>query len=148
VLAPVLNVSGGRRFECGPRPRVFVLPYRVHHMYHPRESTYCVVNFASNFLRDDFSLTSLQMEEASIAEYPELTPFIYQDFVHFTFSKTELEEIQLLLERLHRWHAVRTLGTAVRPSRRRYGRLSVWRPNATPMSFAHSPTVASSAAPD
>lgn len=108
------HVIGGRRYECAPRSLVFVLPYRVHHMYHPPESTYCVMNFASNFLRDDFSLTSLQMEEASIAEYPELTPFIYQGFVDFAFDESEFEDIQALLARLHRLHAARTLGTPMR----------------------------------
>jgi AraC-like DNA-binding protein len=86
----------------------------VHHAYHPPEAKYTVMNFASNFLRDDFSLTSLQMEEASIVEHPELTPFIYQGFVDFAFDATEFAHISALLDRLRRLHAQRTLGTALR----------------------------------
>jgi AraC-like DNA-binding protein len=109
-----MHMIGGRRFEYGARSLVFVLPYRVHQMVHPPEATYCVMNFASNFLRHDFSLTSLQMEEASINEYPELTPFIYQGFVHFAFDEAGFAHIQSLLDRLHRLHAERTLGTPLR----------------------------------
>lgn len=108
------HMIGGRRFEYGARSLVFVLPYRVHHMFHSPDATYCVMNFASNFLRHDFALTSLQMEEASISEHPELTPFIYQGFVHFEFDEEAFAHIETLLDRLHRLHAERMLGTPLR----------------------------------
>ena len=50
-------------------------------------SRYQLINFSSKFLRPDFELSPLEMEEASIVKYPELTPFIYQGWFDFVFDE-------------------------------------------------------------
>jgi AraC-like DNA-binding protein len=104
----------GRRCESMPRSLVFVLPYRVHLAMVEPGTRYQLINFASNLLRPNFSLTPLAMEEASITQYPELTPFIYQGWVDFIFDPDEFAHIETLLHRLQSAHQHRTLGTLER----------------------------------
>ena len=75
---------------------------------------YQLINFASNFLRPEFALTPLEMEESSITKYPELTPFIYQGWLDFVFDADEFAHIETLLHRLQMAHRHRTLGTLER----------------------------------
>lgn len=108
------HLLGGRRCESVPRSLVFVLPYRVHLATIEPGTRYQLINFASNFLRPEFSLTPLEMEEASITQYPELTPFIYQGWLDFVFDADEFAHVETLLQRLQRAHQHRTLGTLER----------------------------------
>jgi AraC-like DNA-binding protein len=108
------HLLGGRRCESVPRSLIFVLPYRVHVAMVEPGTRYQLINFASNFLRPDFTLKPLEMEEASIAQYPELTPFIYQGWLDFVFDVDEFAHIEQLLQRLQNAHRQRTLGTLER----------------------------------
>lgn len=108
------HLLGGRRCESVPRSLIFVLPYRVHVAMVEPGTRYQLINFASNFLRSDFALTPLEMEEASITQYPELTPFIYQGWFDFVFDVDEFAHIEALLQRLQVAHRHRTLGTLER----------------------------------
>lgn len=108
------HLIAGRRLECAPRSLVFVLPYRVHLAPIAPGQRYQIINFASNFLRPDFRLSSLEMEEASIAQYPELAPFLYEGDIDFRFDEDEFAHISALLERLQALQLRRTLGTGER----------------------------------
>lgn len=108
------HLLGGRRCESVPRSLVFVLPYRVHLAMVEPGTRYQLINFSSKFLRPDFALSPLEMEEASITQYPELTPFIYQGWFDFVFDAAEFAYIEALLQRLQNAHGHRTLGTLER----------------------------------
>jgi AraC-like DNA-binding protein len=108
------HLLSGRRCESTARSLIFVLPYRVHVALPGPGLRYELINFASNLLRPDFGLTPLEMEEASIAHYPELTPFIYQGWVDFIFTEAEFAHIESLLKRMRELNARRTLGTLER----------------------------------
>lgn len=108
------HLIAGRRLECAPRSLVFVLPYRVHLAPIAPGQRYQIINFASNFLRPDFRLSSLEMEEASIAQYPELAPFLYEGDIDFRFDEPEFAHVCALLERLGELQKRRTLGTTER----------------------------------
>ena len=108
------HLLGGRRCESVPRSLIFVLPYRVHLAMVEPGTHYQLINFASNFLRTDFALSPLEMEEASITQYPELTPFIYQGWFDFVFDADEFVYIETLLQRLQDAHRQRKLGTLER----------------------------------
>lgn len=108
------HLLGGRRCESVPRSLIFILPYRVHLAMVAPGSRYQLINFSSKFLRPDFALTPLEMEEASIAQYPELTPFIYQGWFDFVFDPVEFAYIETLLQRLQKARNHRTLGTLER----------------------------------
>ena len=108
------HLLGGRRCESVPRSLIFVLPYRVHVAMVEPGTRYQLINFASNFLRHDFALKPLEMEEASITQHPELTPFIYQGWLDFVFDEAEFAHIESLLQRLRHAHQQRTLGTLER----------------------------------
>lgn len=105
---------GGHRREHPPHSLVFVLPYRVHVAKHDAAARYRVVNFASNFLRPDFALGSLEMEEASITLHPELAPFIYENWIDFVFDPAEFAHIEAVLDRLDALNRRRRLGTLER----------------------------------
>lgn len=108
------HLLGGRRCESVPRSLIFILPYRVHLAMLEPGTRYHLINFSCDFLRSDLALSPLEMEEASITQYPELTPFIYQGWVDFIFDPVEFEYIESLLERLKKAHSQRTLGTLER----------------------------------
>lgn len=108
------HLLGGRRCESVPRSLIFVLPYRVHLAMVEPGTRYQLINFSSKFLRPDFALSPLEMEEASITQYPELTPFIYQGWFDFVFDDAEFAYIETLLQRLQNAHTHRALGTLER----------------------------------
>lgn len=108
------HLVAGRRCESVPRSLVFVLPYRVHVAQPEPGLRYEVISFASNFLRPDFALTPLEMEEASIARYPELAPFVYQGWIDFVFDEAGFAHVETLLARMRALNARRTLGTTDR----------------------------------
>ena len=108
------HVLGGRRCESVPHSLIFVLPYRVHLAMVEPGSRYQLINFSTQFLRPDLALSPLEMEEASIVQYPELTPFIYQGWFDFVFDAAEFSYIETLLQRLQKAHGHRTLGTLER----------------------------------
>ncbi|MEY3612985.1 MAG: hypothetical protein RJB14_2707 [Pseudomonadota bacterium] len=108
------HLLGGRRCESGPHSLIFVLPYRVHLALVEPGTRYQLINFSSQFLRPDFNLSPLEMEEASITQYPELTPFIYQGWFDFVFDSEEFSYIESLLQRLQKARNHRTLGTLER----------------------------------
>ncbi|MEF7613195.1 AraC family transcriptional regulator [Aquincola sp. MAHUQ-54] len=108
------HVIDGRRCPYPPRSLVFVLPYRVHCAHHAADPRYYVINFATDFLRAGFALSPLEMEEASVAQYPELLPFVYEGYVDFVFDEPQFAHIRTLLERLAQLHARRTVGTLTR----------------------------------
>jgi AraC-like DNA-binding protein len=108
------HLLGGRRCESVPRSLVFVLPYRVHLAMVEPHSRYQLINFSSKFLRSDFALSPLDMEEASIAQFPELTPFIYQGWFNFVFDDAEFSYIETLLQRIKYSHTHRKLGSLER----------------------------------
>lgn len=105
------HLLGGRRIESVQGSIIFVLPYRVHLAMVEPGTRYQLINFSSKFLRPDFALSPLDMEEASIVQYPELTPFIYQGWFDFVFDEPEFSYIETLLQRLHDAHINRKLGS-------------------------------------
>lgn len=106
------HLISGKRCRYPARSVIFVLPYRVHCAWHESPSSaWYVVNYASNFLRPDFDMSPLEMEEASIADFPELTPFLYEGLIDFVFSEQEFAHIEALAQRLVQLNRHRTLGT-------------------------------------
>lgn len=115
VAGEAHHVIGGRRCRYPARSLIFILPYRVHYAAHELANPdYYVINFAANFLRQDFDLSPLEMEAASIAKYPELIPFLYEGYVDFVFSEQDFAHVSAILERLTELHQNRTLGTMER----------------------------------
>jgi AraC-like DNA-binding protein len=115
VAGEAHHVIGGRRCIYPARSLIFTLPYRVHCATHaPANSIYHVINFAADFLRQDFALSPLEMEDASIAQHPELIPFLYEGYVDFIFTEQEFAHISDILDLLTRLHQNRTLGTMER----------------------------------
>lgn len=115
VAGEAHHVIGGQRCRYPARSLIFILPYRVHYAAHELANPdYYVINFAANFLRQDFDLSPLEMEAASIATYPELIPFLYEGYVDFVFTEQEFAHVSAILDRLTQLHKNRTLGTMER----------------------------------
>ena len=115
VVGEAHHVISGKRCRYPARSLIFILPYRVHYAAHEvANPDYYVINFASNFLRHDFDLSPLEMEEVSIGEYPELTPFLYEGYIDFVFNDEEFAYIESILERMTSLHRQRSLGTLER----------------------------------
>ena len=115
VAGEAHHVIAGKRCRYPARSLIFILPYRVHYAAHELTNPdYYVINFSTNFLRQDFDLSPLEMEEASITEYPELTPFLYEGHIDFVFTEKEFAHILGVIERLTLLQRERTLGTLER----------------------------------
>lgn len=115
VAGAAHHVIGGQRFSYPARSLIFILPYRVHYAAHElADPEYCVINFAANFLRQDFDLSPLEMEAASIAKYPELIPFLYEGYVDFVFTEQEFAHVSAIIDQLTHLHKNRTMGTMER----------------------------------
>ena len=108
------QVISGQRRQYRARSLIFVLPYRVHCAYNPCEPSYTIINFATNFLRRDFDLSPLEMEEVSLTDYPELAPFLYEGHIDFGFDDQEFAHIQGLLRHMTALNHRRRLGTLER----------------------------------
>lgn len=108
------HVISGHRRPYPARSLVFVLPYRVHYAKHAPDPQYHVINFSVNFLRSGFAPSPVELEEASISDYPELAPFIYEGYVDFVFDEPDFDHIRSLLTRLTELNRRRTLGTLPR----------------------------------
>ena len=106
------HLISGKRCRYPERSLIFIMPYRVHCAAHEAaDPDYYVINFASDFLRHDFKLSPLEMEEASIAQYPELTPFLYEGYVDFVFSESQFAHIRSIIDHLSQFNQNRRLGT-------------------------------------
>jgi AraC-like DNA-binding protein len=115
VAGEAHHVICGQRRIYPARSLIFILPYRVHYAAHELgDPEYYVINFASNFLRQDLTLSPLEIEAASTVEYPELIPFLYEGSVDFVFSEDEFTHVGSILERLIELQKHRTLGTVER----------------------------------
>lgn len=115
VAGEAHHIISGRRCKYPPRSLIFVLPYRVHYAAHEQfNPDYYVINFATNFLRPDFDLSPLEMEEAPISKFPELAPFKYEGYVDFVFTEAQFSHVLDTLHLLSQLHHHRTLGTVER----------------------------------
>ncbi|WP_028216532.1 helix-turn-helix transcriptional regulator [Paraburkholderia oxyphila] len=85
----------------------FVLPYRVHLVPHPPGSRFVMINFSQQFLRPDLAIDPLDLEEVDLLTFPELAPFVYQEYLDFCFDEVEFGVIESLLERLFEENARR-----------------------------------------
>jgi len=109
------HVISGKRCRYPARSLIFILPYRVHYATHElAHPDYYVINFAANFLKQDFQLSPLEIEAASIVQYPELIPFLYEGSIDFVFTEEEFEHISNIIELLTELQKSRTLGTTER----------------------------------
>ncbi|SAK46034.1 AraC family transcriptional regulator [Caballeronia hypogeia] len=108
------HVIGGQRREHPSRSIIFVMPYRVHCAYNPPDARYHIINFAPQFLRPGLDLSPFEMEEASIFEYPELAPFLYEGHVDFDFGEAEFAYVQGVIRHMMTLNQRRGLGTLER----------------------------------
>lgn len=68
----------------------FVLPHRVHRVPHPPGSRFFIVSFNLRFLRPELDVDPLDLEDVSLARAPELAPFLYQEYMDFALTGTDL----------------------------------------------------------
>ena len=108
------HVIGGQRREHPSRSIIFVMPYRVHCAYNPPNAQYHIINFSPQFLRPGLDLSPFDMEEASIFEYPELAPFLYEGHVDFDFDEAEFSYVQGVIRHMMTLNQRRGLGTLER----------------------------------
>jgi AraC-like DNA-binding protein len=108
------HVIGGQRREHASRSIIFVMPYRVHCAYNPPDARYHIINFAPQFLRPGLDLSPFDMEEASIFDYPELAPFLYEGHVDFDFDEAEFAYVQGVIRHMMTLNQRRGLGALER----------------------------------
>jgi AraC-like DNA-binding protein len=90
----------------------FVLPYRVHVVPHPVGARYAIVNFDQGFLWPELAVEPLDLEEVSVARHPELAPFLFQEYVDFSFDEADFTRILRWLDELSALNRERGFATA------------------------------------
>ncbi|SFQ27034.1 AraC family transcriptional regulator [Variovorax sp. 770b2] len=90
----------------------FVLPYRVHVVPHPVGARYAIVNFDQGFLWPELAVEPLDLEEVSVARHPELAPFLFQEYVDFSFDEADFTRILRWLDELSALNRERGFGAA------------------------------------
>lgn len=116
-----VNVKGrGKHFIGGaphvfqPNSLIFVLPYRVHCTPDGLPDEYFMIDFAAGFLRPELMMPPIEMEEASVREFPELAPFSFQHILDYVFSDRDFAYICDLANRMMAIHLDRRMGTTER----------------------------------
>ena len=89
----------------------FILPHRVHVIPHPEDSDFVVINFSQTFLLPHLACDPMDLEEVSILQAPELSPFRFQEHLDFYLSEPDFAEVRQTLERMRALDANRRFGT-------------------------------------
>ena len=97
-----------RRFGRGTLS--FVLPHRMHVIPHPAGSRYCIINFDQRLLWPSLEVDSLEIDALPFGSHPELAPFLFQEYVDFTFEEPDFERILAWLDELLAHNATRSFG--------------------------------------
>ena len=113
-----INLTGNTRQTVGGSVRPFrrgcisfILPHRVHFIPHPPGSRYIIMNVAQRFLRQDLQVDPLDLEDVPISQAPELAPFLFQEYIDFDFSESELADIEAITGRMLTENAARRFGS-------------------------------------
>ncbi len=88
----------------------FVLPYRVHVIPHPIDAQYCIVNFHQNFLWPNLEVDPLDLEDVPLSKQPDLAPFLFQEYLDFSFGSADFSRIRGWLNELQQHNTYRGLG--------------------------------------
>ena len=113
-----INLTGNTQQTVGGSVRPFrrgcisfILPHRVHFIPHPPGSRYIIMNVAQRFLRQDLQVDPLDLEDVPISQAPELAPFLFQEYIDFDFSESELADIEAITGRMLTENAARRFGS-------------------------------------
>lgn len=107
--ASVQSIGGATR-PFGPEYLSYVLPYRVHVIPHPVDSLYCIVNFHHHFLWPQLQVDLLDLENLPISQYPDLAPFLFQEYIDFHFEPEDFLRIRSWLDEMMHLNCQRTFG--------------------------------------
>ncbi|WP_213880069.1 AraC family transcriptional regulator [Pseudomonas sp. dw_358] len=97
-----------------PFPRralAFILPHRVHLIPHPPVGEFIVINFDQSFLLPHVQCSPLDLEDLSITQAPELSPFRFQEHLDFILDPEPFDDIRELIERMRRVDSSRAFGS-------------------------------------
>lgn len=97
-----------------PFPRnalAFILPHRVHLIPPPAEGHFLLLNFDQNFLFPHLACSPLDLEDVSIQQAPELSPFRFQQHVDYVLEGEALSDARQLFQRMRRLDGRREFGT-------------------------------------
>lgn len=82
----------------------FVMPYRVHRIVHPPRSRFFVISFSPAFLRPDIAIDPLNFEDVPLDRAPEMAPFLFQEYVDFRLTGSDLRLAQDYCRRMQAEH--------------------------------------------
>jgi len=107
----VQHIGGAIR----PFPRntlAFILPHRLHVIPHPEDGNFVLINFSQEFVLQNLQCDPMDLEDVSLAEAPELTPFRFQEHLDFILDDVDFAEVTALLSRMRETDQTRQLGSS------------------------------------
>lgn len=100
-----------------PFPRhamAFILPHRIHFVPPQPDGHFLLINFDQNFLLPHLQCSPLDLEEVTIHQAPELSPFRFQQHLDFVLDGESWEEAHTLLLRMQQLDGNREFGSRER----------------------------------
>ena len=95
-----------------PFPRhamAFILPHRIHFVPPQPDGHVLLINFDQNFLLPHLQCSPLDLEEVTLHQAPELSPFRFQQHLDFLLEGPSWEEAHALLQRMRQLDGHRRL---------------------------------------
>lgn len=104
------QISGiNRPFPTGAF--TFILPHRVHFVPPSSDGEFFVINFDQHFLFPHLDCSPLDLEDITLHQAPELSPFRFQEHLDFQLKGEDWAEAQHLLQRMCELNKQRDLGS-------------------------------------
>lgn len=116
-----INLGGDTVHHIGgavrPFPRkavAFILPHRLHLIPHPEGGEFILINFTQDFFLPQLQCDPLDLEDVSIVQAPELTPFRFQEHIDFILDDASFDEVKGWLDCMRRLDQTRGFGARER----------------------------------
>jgi AraC-like DNA-binding protein len=93
------------------RTLAFILPHRVHLIPHPVDGEFVLINFDQHFLLPHLDCAPLDLEDVSIQQAPELSPFRFQEHLDFVLDEGAFGEVLGLVRRMRQHDSSRAFGS-------------------------------------
>lgn len=91
----------------------FILPHRLHVIPHPPEGNFVLINFTQDFLLPHVTCDAMDLEDVSLSDAPELSPFRFQEHLDFVLDGDAFAQVQSLLDAMNALNNPRQLGSGL-----------------------------------
>jgi AraC-like DNA-binding protein len=97
---------------CPSARLTFLLPRRVQFARHLQDSPSIAISFSPRFLKLDLDAASITLEDIDLARARELAPFLFQEYLDFTFGPLDFIRLRELVDAMRSESRERAFGSS------------------------------------